>query len=255
MKPEEWKRLASGVTDRMKEYTRPCVTAMRTSNQYGVHLLGTGSYVTAKGRRLLTTCEHVIRAKTAVEHQFWGADQIFQVPDPFVCDQLLDTAFAAIRETAWNAVEHAAWTIDLREFAPKHQPVDRELLFFRGFAGENARYGFGVHEANATGYCSQEPPGPPIAPELFEMRWVPKRIEFTEQTSDEMKAKMLHNDPRGFSGSLVWNTRFVELSSAGKAWRPEDAVITGLLCRYIEERETLAALRVEHLRGWLEGQV
>jgi hypothetical protein len=34
-------------------------------------------------------------------------------------------------------------------------------------------------------------------------------------------------DPHAMSGSLVWNTRFVETTLAGTVWSPTDAVVTG----------------------------
>jgi len=255
MTPHEWKQLAGWVADRMKEYTRPYVTPMRTANDYGVRLLGTGSYVAASERRILVTAEHVIRGKTEVHNQFWGLETVFHVLEPFVFDVPLDVAFAPIRSEIWNAEPHSALTISFGRFAIKHEPLRDELLFFRGFAGENAYYGFGIHEANATGYCSQEPHAPPLAPELFEIIWKPEKMEFTSETSDEMQKKMTHADPHGLSGSLVWNTRYVEKCAADEMWRPEDAVVTGLLQRYAAERETVVALKVEHLRAWLEPQL
>jgi hypothetical protein len=182
-------------------------------------------------------------------------ERALRVPDPFVFDVPLDVAFAPIRNEIWNAEPHGALTIPTGRFAAKHDPIRDELLFFRGFAGENAHYGFGIHEANATGYCSQEPHASPIAPELFEITWKPKKMEFTSDTSDEMRDKIKHNDPGGLSGSLVWNTRYVEKYAAGEMWRQEDAVITGLLQRHVVERETVVALRVEYLRAWLEPQL
>lgn len=254
MTPAQWKALAGTVAERMKTYTRPFVTPIRTSNDYTVWLLGTGSYVAAKERRIVVTAEHVIRGVKEVHHQFWGCDDVF-ICEPFVFHVPLDTAFAPVLNATWNARPHNAVTIDINTFAPKHNPVPDELLFFRGFAGENAKYGFGIHQAHATGYCSQEPHTAPPAPELFEMIWNPDKTEFTPETSDETKAAMKHDDPHGFSGSLVWNTRFVEKSAKGEVWTPEDAVVTGLVQRWMEERGTIVALRVEYLTQWLDSNV
>jgi hypothetical protein len=251
----EWKKLVGGVADRMKQYTRPYVTPIRTGNEWGVGLLGTGSYIATGERKFLLTCEHVIRARSGIENQFWGSDTVYGLPDPFVDDMQLDVVFAPVPDDIWNAEQHQAKLIRLEEFAPKHQPVQHELLFFRGFATENAHYGFGIHEANATGYCSQEPPIDPIRPEWLEMLWKSDVMEFTPDTSDEMKSKMRHHDPHGFSGSLVWNTRYVEKTAARQEWKPEYAVVTGLLLRHFPDRKTLAALRVERLKEWIESKL
>jgi hypothetical protein len=79
-------------------------------------------------------------------------------------------------------------------------------------------------------------------------------MEFTPGTSEEMKKTIQHNDPRGLSGSLVWNTRYVERKAAGQQWKPEDSIVTGLLRWHLPDRQTVAALRVEHLRAWLTSQ-
>lgn len=54
--------------------------------------------------------------------------------------------------------------------------------------------------------------------------------------------------PPGLSGSLVWNTRFVEVSAAGAVWTPECAKVTGILKRWIEKEELLVGTRVEKMR-------
>lgn len=254
MTPAEWKSVAVEVAEQMKTYTRPFVTPIRTSDAYDVRLLGTGSYVTSKGQTILVTAEHVIGGVKEAHHQFWVCDDVF-VCEPFVFDVPLDTAFAPVPSAMWNAKPHNARPIGIDTFAQRHEPIRDELLFFRGFAGENAKYGFGIHQADATGYCSQEPHVEPPAPELFEMMWHPDRTEFTPTTSDEIKSAMKHSDPRGFSGSLVWNTRFVEKSARRERWKPEDAIITGLIQRWSEERGTLVALRGEHLTEWLDSKV
>ncbi|MBA8845725.1 hypothetical protein FHW02_003811 [Ochrobactrum sp. RH1CCR137] len=68
----------------------------------------------------------------------------------------------------------------------------------------------------------------------------------------QARRAMMAQDSGGFSGSLVWNTRYLECVSAGREWKPEQAVVTGLLRRWDTSTKTLLAWRVEHLRAWLE---
>lgn len=56
------------------------------------------------------------------------------------------------------------------------------------------------------------------------------------------------------SGSLVWNTRYLETRESGRNWSPDDAVVTGLLRRWDEKTKTLLVYRVEHVRTWLDTQ-
>ncbi len=88
--------------------------------------------------------------------------------------------------------------------------------------------------------------------EVFEIFWEPGMAAFTARTSDETKANMKVEKPPGFSGALVWNTRFWEVSASGREWRPDDAVVTGLLRRWDRDTKTLLVLRVEHLQEWLD---
>jgi hypothetical protein len=249
----EWKRINGVVADAMKEYTRPFVTPLSTSDEDDVRSVGTGTYVEMEGGHILLTCEHVSRVQP-MEYRFYGCDSVFRHPGPFTAAaEPIDVAFAALTEAAWGACEHRAGYVPYTQFAPMHRVSERaELLFFRGFAGENARYGFGVHEANATGYCSQEPAADKTDPMIFEMFWEPEKIEFSPGTQAAAREGMAHNVPGGLSGSLVWNTGYLEVTSAGSTWTPHDAVVTGILKRYDDKTKTLLALRVEHLRAWLD---
>jgi hypothetical protein len=122
-----------------------------------------------------------------------------------------------------------------------HSPVPNELLFFRGIAGENVAYMSGLRaEVILTGYCSQEKRHTGDAG-IFEVLWDPTQITKTSGTSEEVRDRVKHDHPGGFSGSLVWNTRFVEHGCDLSRWRPIDAVVTGLLRRYDVGTGTLLA--------------
>ena len=106
-----------------------------------------------------------------------------------------------------------------------------------------------------TGYSSQEKEVEAIDRQVFEMFWEPNKTTFSEGTTEEEKYIIKYDDPQGFSGSLVWNTRYVERMSAGKDWSPEHAVVSGLLVEWNPCTKTIIALRVEHVRSWLETNV
>jgi hypothetical protein len=56
--------------------------------------------------------------------------------------------------------------------------------------------------------------------------------------------------PPGFSGSAVWNTRYVECLGAGVEWTPAEARVTGIVCRWRTGDTGIVVLRIEHLRSW-----
>jgi hypothetical protein len=163
----------------------------------------------------------------------------------------IDAAFVPIPDALWRTRQHQAQAVPLSKFDERHNLSDpAELIFFYGYAGENSVYGFGVHVANGSGYCTQE-----VAStgddQIFELFWEPLKTTVTDGTSKEAASEMLFNDSGGFSGSLVWNTRYVETRTAGREWRPQDAVVCGLLRRWDTGTKTLLVWRVEHLLSWL----
>ncbi|RWQ45671.1 MAG: hypothetical protein EOS82_24065 [Mesorhizobium sp.] len=218
-------------------------------------MAGTGSYVDYRDRRVLLTCQHV-QEEGGVDFRFFGSNKVFKHSGPWAEDRRLsvDAAIASMGDAAWSATTHKASAIPYERFAPAHQlAVPEELVFFRGFAGENANYGFGEHQASGTGYCSQEKQGSISDPSIFEVLWEPQETRFTDETDPATRLAMKAQDPGGFSGSLVWNTRYLEHMAAGREWSPECAVVTGLLRRWDTATKTLLVWRVEHLRSWLGG--
>lgn len=250
----QWKESIENVTDAMLSYTRHFVTPLGTATATSVRLVGTGSFVQDGGRRVLLTCEHVAREQP-MHYRFHGSDDIWEHPGPWTMEQHpIDVAVAPISDTAWNACQHRGATIPYSKFAKIHTLADKaELLFFRGYAGENAHYAFRVHQTNGSGYCTQQKEGTGDA-QLFELFWEPEHTQFTSGASAEALEEMKFQNPCGFSGSLVWNTRYLEVSRQDRKWSPEDAVVTGLLRRWDPDTRTLLVWRAEHLRAWLDSK-
>ena len=256
MTQEEWKKICSDVTAAMKDHTCRFVTPLSTSTDEEVRLVGSGTYVAIGENRLLVTCEHVAREEP-MEFRFYGCTSVFRHLKPFIMEpHPIDIAFAPILDQFWTQNSHEAAAIPYERFAPRHQVAQKgELLFFRGYAGENAHYGFGIHETNGTGYCSQEKEPAQPDSQIFEIFWEPENSEFSGGTSENAKPQIRFDDPAGFSGSLVWNTRYLEMTAEGRKWSPEDAVVTGILRRFDPDTKSLLVLRAEHLRNWVEKQL
>jgi hypothetical protein len=249
----EWKAISDQVTDAMRAYTRPFVTPLSSRRGSHVSLEGSGSYVLRNDHRLLLTCEHVARL-SPLEHRFWGSEQDLRLRGSYAVEpHPIDAACNAVPEEMWFGVDHNALTIPYERFDNEHMIHDpEELLFFRGFASENAHFDMVEHQTDVSGYCSQQKQGVTPSPWIFEMPWEPDKTSISSQTSDEARARMKFSDPAGFSGSLVWNTRYMQCQQLGGAWHPGLADVTGLLQRYDPDTKTLLALRVEHLRAFLE---
>jgi hypothetical protein len=256
MTPEEWKATCDAVTDAMRTYTRPFIAPLVQSDEEVVRSVGTGSFIDFSDGRILLTCEHV-RREGGEDFRFYGSDDVFKHPGPWVEEKrpAIDIAFAPVTPALWGATSHQAKGIPYDRFATKHMPGQKEeILFFHGFAGENSKYGFGIHEANASAYSSQQAEVAVSDRATFEMFWEPEAISFTTGTDDETRMRMKAENAGGFSGSLVWNTRYLETLTAGRDWSPDEAMVTGLLRRWDTSTKRLLVFRVEHCRAWLESK-
>ena len=260
MTEDEWKKFQSDVTDKMKTYVKKFVTPLRCEDTNTVRLLGTGSYVLFEKQRILLTCEHVVSEAKGhpIDAGFSGLDTLYRVQnDAWQAEpHPKDIAYTATADTAWQKHPHKGEEIPEEKFSDRHMVSENaELLFLYGFAGENAQFAFEVHNANGSGYCTQEVKNSGNH-EIFEVFWEPEKIQWSDLTETTAKKNMKHNDPAGFSGALVWNTRFLEMRAKGKKWTPDCAQVTGLVRRWDhKDAKTLLVWRIEHVKAWLNSEL
>lgn len=245
----QWDAYSKFITDAMKVFTRPFVTPLVSGDAGTPPRIGTGTYIQRQQIELLT-CEHVAK-HSPIYHQFFECSDLLLYDSTWRMDShAIDAAVGPIDSATLHS-QRSAMPVPISKFGSQHQPVENELLFFRGLAGENAYVGFSGLDKIITGYCSQEKKPYAQDSESFEILWNPQKISVWSGTDQETRERLKHDNPGGFSGSLVWNTRFVELGCNQDGWRPDDAIVTGLLRRWDTNSGTLLAWRVEHLLKWL----
>lgn len=254
MTPRQWNKLCGIVTDRMKEFTRPFVTPLIYEALGKKVRYGSGTYIefpdSGTGEKSLLTCEHVARYHP-LQHRPYGCQQPISVSGIMCADRHpCDVATVKISKRIWLQQAHGAKPLSTSKFTQEHKPVKDEILFFRGLAGENAYFGFGGFDCIITGYCTQEKRTTGDK-DVFEIFWEPSKTRITPNTDFETQKRLRHESAAGFSGSLVWNTRFVEMGCDIDAWNPSDAVVTGLLRRWDTKGKTLLGWRIEHVNAWL----
>jgi hypothetical protein len=100
---------------------------------------------------------------------------------------------------------------------------------------------------NATGYLAREAalPTDPDVHDRFHFA-----MEYRRDAALVAFGERGLPDPHAMSGSLVWNTRFVEMSRRNEHWSPGDAVVTGLLWSWPDESK-IVATRIEYVRSFL----
>lgn len=60
-------------------------------------------------------------------------------------------------------------------------------------------------------------------------------------------------NPKGRSGSLLWNTRYLETVQAGLEWTPEKARLCGVIWYVLDKPDVVFANRIEVARQSLHG--
>ena len=244
------KTLLKESTEAMRNHVRHFVTPLSMDRPMSnkVTLEGTGSYVTIGDGRAALTCEHVAK-RGNLNIGFYGSSDVFGYRGQWLINPPpVDLAMAKVTDAVWTKTSHQAAAIPYNRFAQRHAISDRaEMLFLFGFAGENSAYGFQHFDTAGSAYLSQEKAGGGDET-YFEMFWQPKDIKYTADTTEEEREKVKHEDARGLSGSLVWNTRYVEATGSGRSWSPADAVVTGMAQRWDNVTQALLVYRVEHIR-------
>ena len=248
---EEWDKDVARVTNEMKEFTKKSVTPISKAidHDYG-EPWGTGNYVEVNKQPALLTNEHVAAARKdySLTHQFLGNETVFRVTQDFYAfEEPLDVAVSSIEQQVWAADAHQSAAIPENRWALVHAPVQGEILFFKGYKGATVPFAFGSLFTNATSYGCQEVPLPAN-------RRYNSRFHFALDYRPDLATALDGRDlplPDGFSGSLVWNTRFVECAQNGKPWSVDCAEVTGLVWLWVPDATCLVATRVEYVRSFL----
>ena len=254
---ERWHQMVRDATLAMLDHCMRyvCPISHVITNDEG-ELEGTGGYIEWSGRRLLITNEHVIKdfEHRKFAHQFHLCEDVFELAAPIALEKHpVDVAICPIAEDLWLSRRHAAEAVPQERFATRHCPVPGDLMFVTGFPERRSRFLFGNLFSRATRLVTQEPPVAPVHdlhPNYFMVDYSPEKA----QSVDPANAVPL-STPEGMSGSLVWNTRFVECLNAGKPWSPDLAQVTGMFCRWDSSTSSVVAVRIEVIRDFLQRRV
>lgn len=251
---DEWKKSARQVVKEMQAFTAPFVSAVSYEKPNDEpRLSGSGSFIELFGRRFLLTNEHVLHDQQSdlllpnLAFGAHGTDEVFRMANGTLdAPYPIDCALIPVPDQIWYR-PNKAQAIPEEKFNWAHVPIDREILFFRGYAQENSSFHFENLFNAGTSYGTQIMEEPPVGPD--------RRFFFPLHHSPE-KAEMVNDQghlplPPGFSGSTVWDTGFVACLNNGMPWSPEQARVTGIVCRWRSGDTGIEALKIEHIRSWL----
>lgn len=231
-------------------------------------LHGTGNFIQIGNLKYILTCAHVANY---IPHgtlciALNRAEDVFTLVNP--ASALLDPADIAvigISENDWQSEPHGSKCIRLDQIAECHAPVEGEWMYLSGYPGElayawppmtdnaDSQFEPGQQHFTAISFMcqiqtnfeealSKEHPTP-LEDMHFLLPYSPEVAEYMSEGPEKILPL-----PPGLSGSLVWNTRYIEVSSLGQVWKPEDAKVTGIVWGGSSKAGVLVATPVEYIR-------
>lgn len=261
MSQQQWDEICQSVTAQMRLQMMPFVTPLpRLMDDGGGELIGSGSYVEHADRKFLLTNQHVMHdGQGTLTHKHFDSSDYF-LCSPFTSQPWpLDLA-AARAEATWRTHDHSAMTFPEHRFAPTHAPAPDELLFLMGYAGSRSYYSPSANQmlAHGTPFLGQEfdpiREGRQIASQDFDPAYhfaIPWQPASTKVLGGDTSSIPL--SPKGFSGSPIWNTRFLEYSAAGLDRAPGVSRFTGVAWAWQPADRAIFVTRIEHVRFFLAG--
>jgi hypothetical protein len=250
---EEWDAASETVTREMNAYLAQFVTAV--SKDHGDHgeLVGSGTYIEIAGRTVILTNEHVAAEKKSghLIHRFHDLGNLYRsTGDHLIAPAPADIAILPISSTMWKATDHKAKAITKNMILPAHKCLEGELFVFMGFAGARSTFAFNTLFTRATSSVAREVPLP-TNDSRFDAA-VHLGVDYKPDLATKIEGSYDLPPPPGFSGSTLWNTRFVECSIAGTPWTPEQARVTGLVWGWPTNHGCIVATRAELLHGFID---
>lgn len=246
MTEEEWKETCDKITGAMLEFARPFACPLSHGTDKAVRLVGTGNLVEVDSRPTIITCDHVA-VEAPLNYRFMHSQDVFAYRESWLSEK-------EPTDVAWTSAQIAPISnkhkpISSKCISLKHSAEFRgELMFFFGFSGENSSFAFDHHVTNGIGFLTQQ--AEPVRSDIedIELIWPSGRQEWSTSTTEAAKKAVRFNDPRGLSGSFVWNTRFIESGATLDSWNPLESRVTGMLKRFDDKRSLLLATPIQKIR-------
>jgi hypothetical protein len=249
------------VRDQMADHVFRFVTPISRSDDL-IHgfAWATGNYVRLNSSAYLLTNEPVIRKAIGfhLAHLPGPTDDYIGCADAILtAGWPIDLALMRL----WNEPAGSTRGVLASPYLERsYSPAPCELMFWLGYPGSTAerhepvtpqktRYSwFGSLETPAVPCLMQEVQNTPLELEGFDPD-IHVALHYPSHaiTTLGVGPKALPN-PSGMSGSLLWDTKFVACTTAGKQWGPEEARVCGLVFGAVTQPEVVLATRIEHVR-------
>jgi len=247
---DKWNKACQHVGNEMAAHAEPFVASisLEVSVDEG-RVVGTGTYVSLRGKPYLLTNEHVARFRLqgSLGHLLKKNEFTYRIIHPFQClSWPTDAAIGRIDEEHFGQGDRRA--VPTGRIAQTYRTAHHELLFIMGFPKKRSRMIalLGGLISGAIPYVTQEMPTPSgLDTRFFFAIHYPNDVRLLrcDDTRDYLP------DPDGLSGSAVWDTSFV--AKQGQGWQPDDARIVGLVYGWDQANHALRCVKIEPVRDFL----
>lgn len=221
--------------------------------------LGTGWLFDGDGSPCIVTCEHVAawQKRGHLGYSCFGCENGISIEGEFAkVSHPVDASIATVRKS-FHVLSHNGICAHRSLFSVEHAPVQGELFYAYGFPGADARQTFGTQLVQGTAVFLREvalndavyqevPPHPDPKLHIC-LAWSPEHALPMLGTRGSLSL------PDGMSGSLLWNTRYEEITRLGGTWSPKDARIAGMIWGHSAKAGQLYATPIETLVDLLGG--
>ena len=259
---EEWAVECQRVTKTMSTYVRPFATpiSMYEDEDFG-EAWGTGAYVGDHQRIFLMTAAHVhtdLKPSQKIAHlPKPGSNFVSVTTTPELAGWPVD---AAAYQVNLPPLSNERSVVPQYRFSSRFSAVDGELLFWMGYPGYSLLRDdpplpgkkrvtmFGELNMPAQPYVTQCAQDMPVQhPDYDAQKHIVLHYPSSAFNANNGERADMPN-PKGMSGSLLWNTRYVETTRAGKEWSPSSAEVCGLVIAALDNPKVVLASKIEDIR-------
>jgi len=219
---------------------------------------GTGNYVKLFGEGYLLTNAHVFTEASCVSlgHLPLPDADYVRLPRADLSLWPVDLGLSLLDA---DCLHQPSRFVLPREFDARFDPVDDELLFWVGYPGttatrhepvtelkRRANWFDGPIETPAVPFAMQVPREPLPALQGFDAD-AHVAVHYPARANRSPDAVEDVPNPKGMSGSLLWDTKYVSCLQGGKDWSPDKARVCGLVWAAHPSPELVVATRIEQV--------
>lgn len=266
MTQEEWETINADVKNQMAKHVAQFCTPISMSDEPDSGVAwGSGGYIAISGKTYLVTAGHVFTDLSeggVLAHLPTPGDKYIAITEqPELERWPVDAAAVRVPPIPEDSDITA---LPIERVADRYSAVESELMFWIGSPGyrlerhdpitPNKRRHtlFGELNTLSFPFLGQALQGESPNHECFDpVKHV--AIHYPNYAKREPSAPPIPlPNAKGMSGSLLWNTRFLELYEKGIEWSPEEAVVCGVIWAALDDPEVLIATKIEFVRESLK---